>query len=160
MSIDEKIQSTEWTAGPLTAAALTGKARIGDSALAQRLNRELEGDVLFDRFSRGRYATDASIYQMEPMGVIVPRTARDVSRAMAIAADEGIPITARGGGTATASAAAGASPSAPSRHANQVKLFGVYSQPTHGQEEEARGERRHAAAAHGGGALHAFRDFA
>lgn len=99
MSIDEKTQSTEWTAGPLTAAALTGKARIGDSALAQRLNRELEGDVLFDRFSRGRYATDASIYQMEPMGVIVPRTARDVSRAMAIAADEGIPITARGGGT-------------------------------------------------------------
>ena len=87
MSIDEKTQSTEWTAGPLTAAALTGKARIGDSALAQRLNRELEGDVLFDRFSRGRYATDASIYQMEPMGVIVPRTARDVSRAMAIAAD-------------------------------------------------------------------------
>jgi FAD/FMN-containing dehydrogenase/Fe-S oxidoreductase len=99
MSIDEKTQPTEWTAGPLTAAALTGKARIGDSALAQRLNRELEGDVLFDRFSRGRYATDASIYQMEPMGVIVPRTARDVSRAMAIAADEGIPITARGGGT-------------------------------------------------------------
>ncbi len=99
MSIDEKNTTTEWVSGPLTAAAIAGKARIGDSALADRLNRELEGEVLFDRFSRGRYGTDASIYQMEPLGVVVPRTAADVSRAMAIAADEGIPITARGGGT-------------------------------------------------------------
>jgi len=40
-------------------------ARIGDSALAARLRRELEGEVLFDAFSRGRYSTDASIYQIE-----------------------------------------------------------------------------------------------
>ena len=35
---------------------------------------EIEGDVLFDPFSRGRYATDASHYQMMPLGVVVPRT--------------------------------------------------------------------------------------
>ena len=39
-----------------------GRARIGDSALAQRLRSELEGEVLFDAFSRGHYATDASIW--------------------------------------------------------------------------------------------------
>ena len=39
------------------------RSRIGDSALARRLAREIEGEVLFDAFSRGRYSTDASIYQ-------------------------------------------------------------------------------------------------
>ena len=49
--------------------------RIGDPTLAARLSRELEGEVLFDAFSRGRYATDASMYQMMPLGVIVPMVA-------------------------------------------------------------------------------------
>ena len=71
----------------------------GDSALAQRLSREIRGAVLFDRASRGRYATDASIYQMEPLGVIVPETIEDVAAAMAIAREAGIPILPRGGGT-------------------------------------------------------------
>jgi FAD/FMN-containing dehydrogenase/Fe-S oxidoreductase len=55
--------------------------------------------VLFDRASRGRYATDASIYQMEPLGVIVPETIDDVAAALAIAREEGIPVLPRGGGT-------------------------------------------------------------
>ena len=42
------------------------------SRLEARLGRELRGEVLFDAFSRGRYATDASIYQIEPLGVVVP----------------------------------------------------------------------------------------
>jgi FAD/FMN-containing dehydrogenase/Fe-S oxidoreductase len=71
----------------------------GDSSLARRLSREIEGEVLFDRADRGRYATDASIYQMEPLGVIVPRTVEDVAAAMAIAREAGIPVLARGGGT-------------------------------------------------------------
>ncbi len=74
-------------------------ARIGDSRLAGRLRRELEGDVLFDPFSRGRYSTDASIYQIEPIGVIVPKTDEDVVRAIEIARDEGVPVLPRGGGT-------------------------------------------------------------
>ena len=75
------------------------RSRIGDSALARRLARELEGEVLFDAFSRGRYSTDASIYQIEPIGVVVPRHQQDVLCALQIAADEGIPVLPRGGGT-------------------------------------------------------------
>lgn len=75
------------------------KSRIGDSALAARLRNELEGEVIFDAFSRGRYSTDASIYQIEPIGVVVPRNEQDIVRAMQIAADEAIPILPRGGGT-------------------------------------------------------------
>ena len=67
--------------------------------LAARLKGELEGDVLFDRFSRGRYSTDASHYQIEPLGVIVPKTDDDVRAAMAIAREEGVPLLPRGGGT-------------------------------------------------------------
>ena len=55
--------------------------------------------MLFDRFSRGRYSTDASHYQIEPLGVVVPRTDDDVRAAMAIAREEGVPLLPRGGGT-------------------------------------------------------------
>ncbi|MDP6691711.1 MAG: FAD-binding oxidoreductase, partial [Alphaproteobacteria bacterium] len=72
---------------------------MGDSALAARLSRELQGQVLFDGASRGRYSTDASIYQIEPIGVVVPETEQDIVRAIQIAGDEGIPILPRGGGT-------------------------------------------------------------
>jgi FAD/FMN-containing dehydrogenase/Fe-S oxidoreductase len=73
--------------------------RVGDSALAARLRREIEGEVLFDAFSRGRYSTDASIYQIEPVGVVVPKTEADVVVAIQIAADEGVPVVPRGGGS-------------------------------------------------------------
>ncbi|MBS7812246.1 FAD-binding and (Fe-S)-binding domain-containing protein [Roseococcus pinisoli] len=75
------------------------KSKIGDSRLAARLSRETEGEVLFSAPDRGRYSTDASIYQIEPVGVLVPKTAADVEAAMAICREEGIPILARGGGT-------------------------------------------------------------
>ncbi len=55
--------------------------------------------MLFDRFSRGRYSTDASHYQIEPLGVVVPRSDDDVRAAMAIAREEGVPLLPRGGGT-------------------------------------------------------------
>ncbi len=71
----------------------------GDSHLAERLRRNIAGEVLFDRADRGRYATDASIYQIEPLGVIVPRTIDDVAAALAIAREEDIPVLPRGGGT-------------------------------------------------------------
>jgi FAD/FMN-containing dehydrogenase/Fe-S oxidoreductase len=79
--------------------AIIGTARIGDSRLAARLARETSGEVLFGAGDRGRYATDASIYQMEPLGVLVPRTAEDVAAAMAICREEGVPVLPRGGGT-------------------------------------------------------------
>jgi FAD/FMN-containing dehydrogenase/Fe-S oxidoreductase len=67
--------------------------------LEARLRAEVHGDVLFDAFSRGRYATDASIYQIEPIGVVVPRTENDALRALEIAAEEGVAILPRGAGT-------------------------------------------------------------
>ncbi len=72
---------------------------IGDSALAATLRREIEGEVLFDAFSRGRYSTDASHYQIEPIGVVVPKSEADIRRSIEIAADRGIPVLPRGGGT-------------------------------------------------------------
>ncbi len=54
---------------------------------------------MFDAFNRGRYATDASFYQMMPLGVVAPRTIDDALRALAIARDHGATVTARGGGT-------------------------------------------------------------
>ena len=75
------------------------QAPLGDARLAQRLRREMEGDVLFTRADRGRYAADASIYQVEPVGVVVPRTLADAAAAMAIAREHGVPVLPRGGGT-------------------------------------------------------------
>ena len=74
------------------------RPRIGDLSLAARLRRELEGEVLFDPVSRGLYSTDASIYQIEPVGVVVPRTVQDVKTAIEIAVQEGVPVLPRGRG--------------------------------------------------------------
>ncbi|MFG1358553.1 FAD-binding and (Fe-S)-binding domain-containing protein [Xanthobacter pseudotagetidis] len=74
-------------------------ARTMAPGLERRLKAELAGEVLFDRFSRGRYATDASAYQQMPAGVVVPRTRAEAERAVAIALEELVPVTARGGGT-------------------------------------------------------------
>jgi len=82
--------------------------RAGDSALAQRLRREVDGEVLFDAASRGRYSTDASIYQIEPIGVVVPRTAEAARTAIAIAAELGVPILPRGAGSSQCGQAVGA----------------------------------------------------
>jgi len=77
----------------------TSRIGPGDTRLAARLRKAIEGEVLFGAGDRGRYATDASIYQMEPVGVIVPRTIEDVAAAMAICREEGVPVLPRGGGT-------------------------------------------------------------
>src|SRR5271165_730257 len=71
----------------------------GASRLEARLRKEVRGEVLFDAFSRGRYSTDASIYQIMPIGVVVPRTEEDAVCALQIAAEAGVPILPRGGGT-------------------------------------------------------------
>ncbi|NMJ43999.1 FAD-binding protein [Roseomonas sp. JC162] len=78
---------------------VTTRPTIGDSRLADRLRRETRGEVLFSASDRGRYATDASIYQIEPYGVLVPRSIEDVQAAMAICREDGIPVLPRGGGT-------------------------------------------------------------
>lgn len=69
------------------------------SPLAQLLSKELRGDVLFDGASRGRYSTDASIYQITPIGVVIPRDQADVLRALDIARDQKVAVLSRGAGT-------------------------------------------------------------
>ena len=59
----------------------------------------MTGEVLFDRFDRGRYATDASFYQIMPAGVIIPKSVDEALRALAICRDHGRIVTPRGGGT-------------------------------------------------------------
>ena len=81
---------------------------LSRSALALRLRREVEGEVLFDAFSRGRYSTDASIYQIEPVGVIIPRNEEAARIALQIAAEEGVPILPRGAGTSQCGQTVGA----------------------------------------------------
>ncbi len=77
-----------------------GDARIKPVAeVAARLQREIAGEVLFDQASRGRYSTDASIYQIMPLGVVVPRHQQDLQMALDIARDAGMPILPRGAGT-------------------------------------------------------------
>ncbi|MEM6373779.1 MAG: FAD-binding oxidoreductase, partial [Pseudomonadota bacterium] len=63
------------------------------------LRAEIEGDVLTSDFDRGRYATDASIYQIMPRAVLVPKTWEDVEAALDFARSEGIALLPRGGGT-------------------------------------------------------------
>ena len=67
--------------------------------LQRRLVAETRGEVMFDTAARGRYATDASIYQQMPLGVFVPRTPDDVAAAIDIARDLKVPVLPRGGGT-------------------------------------------------------------
>ena len=74
-------------------------ANMDVAPLAARLSRELEGEVLFDAFSRGRYSTDASVYQIQPLGVVVPRTRQDVLASIQIAAEHDVPLLPRGAGT-------------------------------------------------------------
>jgi FAD/FMN-containing dehydrogenase/Fe-S oxidoreductase len=71
----------------------------GFPRLEQRLRANTTGDVFFDAFNRGRYATDASFYQIMPLGVVVPRTMDEALRVLGIARDDGRIVTPRGGGT-------------------------------------------------------------
>ena len=86
----------------------SGAARTAADGLAQLLKREVEGEVLFDRASRGRYSTDASIYQIEPVGVVMPRTEASALRAMEIALAAGVAVLPRGAGTSQCGQTVGA----------------------------------------------------
>ena len=81
--------------------------RGGATSLAARLRRELDAEVLFDRASRGRYSTDASIYQLEPVGIVLPRSEDAARGALAIAAEAGVPILPRGAGSSQCGQAVG-----------------------------------------------------
>ncbi|GJE29392.1 FAD-binding and (Fe-S)-binding domain-containing protein [Methylobacterium organophilum] len=70
-----------------------------NAGLPRRLAEALRGEARFDAFTRGRYATDASIYQIMPAGVVLPKSADDIAATLRIAAEHGVPVILRGGGT-------------------------------------------------------------
>jgi FAD/FMN-containing dehydrogenase/Fe-S oxidoreductase len=72
------------------------------SDLERELRLVVEGDVRFDDYSRLLYATDASMYQVEPIGVVMPRTAADVHAVLELANRYNVPVLPRGGGTSLA----------------------------------------------------------
>src|SRR4051794_3088582 len=78
---------------------MTDFTELKRESLAQHLRRHLQGEVRFDATARKLYSTDASIYQVEPLGVVIPRTAEDVRTTVQVAAEMHVPLTARGGGT-------------------------------------------------------------
>jgi len=70
--------------------------------LEQLLTQQVEGEVRFDDYSRALYSTDASLYQINPIGVVIPRTKADVQRTVQICYENDVPILPRGGGTSLA----------------------------------------------------------
>ena len=70
--------------------------------LERALKERIRGEVRFDAKSRLLYSTDASLYQILPVGVVVPRDAQDVQNAVRLAAEHRVPVLPRGGGTALA----------------------------------------------------------
>ena len=70
--------------------------------LEQLLTQQVEGEVRFDDYSKALYSTDASLYQINPVGVVIPRTKADVQRTIQICYESDIPILPRGGGTSLA----------------------------------------------------------
>ena len=89
-------------------APLVFHARRSGSELAQRLARVVEGELMFDAASRGRYATDASIYQVMPLGVLVPRTHDDVRAAFDVCRELRVPVLPRGAGSSQCGQTVGA----------------------------------------------------
>ena len=97
---------------------------MSDRLLQRELEPAIDGEVRFDKVSRALYSTDASVYQIEPLGVVIPRSAEAVVRAVEIAAQHGVPITPRGGGTSQAG-----------------QSIGVGHRPRHLEAPESRSSR-------------------
>ena len=72
---------------------------VDAEALCRELQGAIEGEVRFDTVSRALYSTDASVYQIRPMGVAIPKTREDIVKILEICRRRRCPITMRGGGT-------------------------------------------------------------
>jgi FAD/FMN-containing dehydrogenase/Fe-S oxidoreductase len=94
---------------------------VDPAALQAALRASISGEVRFDRLNRALYSTDASVYQIVPLGVVFPKTAADIEATVKICARFGVPLTARGGGTSQAGQCIGAGVVLDcSRHLNRV----------------------------------------
>ena len=86
---------------------MAGSVASDTQALVEELRRDVTGDVRFDEMTRAIYSTDASIYQIEPIGVVLPRSDEDVIAVIEAADRHGVPVLPRGGGTSLAGQAVG-----------------------------------------------------
>ncbi|WP_114749436.1 FAD-binding and (Fe-S)-binding domain-containing protein [Pleomorphovibrio marinus] len=77
--------------------------------IAETLSEQIQGDVLTDAYSLGMYSTDASIYQIKPLAVVLPKDESDVKKAIQLARKHGVTILPRGGGTSLAGQTVGES---------------------------------------------------
>ena len=75
--------------------------------LEQQLSDTLAGEVRFDLYSKALYSTDASLYQIQPIGVVIPKDSQDVVKTVQIASEHNVPILPRGGGTSLAGQSVG-----------------------------------------------------
>ena len=78
-----------------------------ESGLEQQLLDNLTGEVRFDLYSKALYSTDASLYQIQPIGVVIPKDSQDVIKTVQIASERNVPILPRGGGTSLAGQSVG-----------------------------------------------------
>jgi FAD/FMN-containing dehydrogenase/Fe-S oxidoreductase len=81
---------------------------IDGPGLQRELSRQIDGEVRFDAITRALYSTDASVYQIEPLGVVIPRSREDLIKIVRICSRFTCPLTLRGGGTSQAGQAIGA----------------------------------------------------
>ena len=77
--------------------------------LVDELSKHIEGEVRFDRMSRALWSTDASIYQIEPVGIVLPKSQDDVIAVLETARSYGVSVLPRGGGTSLAGQTVGES---------------------------------------------------
>ena len=70
--------------------------------LVENLRKNVDGEVRFDEMTRSLYSTDASIYRIEPVGVVIPRNEEDVIAVVEFANSHQVPLLPRGGGTSLA----------------------------------------------------------
>jgi FAD/FMN-containing dehydrogenase/Fe-S oxidoreductase len=77
------------------------------TALFKALEQQIEGEVRADAITRALYATDASVYQIRPLGVVLPKSREDIVSTVRLCRAHGVPITMRGGGTSQAGQAIG-----------------------------------------------------
>lgn len=83
----------------MTSPTTRHRDRVGDPGLARALRRRVRGEVRADALTRSLYATDASIYRLEPLCVVFPESLDDVSAVLDVARAEGVPVLPRGAGT-------------------------------------------------------------
>src|SRR5437016_1455323 len=86
----------------LPIASTSAPEAVDRDAFLEQLRKTVQGEVRCDRLSRALYSTDASVFQIVPLGVVLPRSEEDIVAAVLACTRHGVPLTARGGGTSQA----------------------------------------------------------